>query len=47
MQYGLPEGRRAVKSWLQYLMQAGRVDAAQSAWGWADERGSADNSLAG
>ncbi len=46
-QYGLPEDRRAAKSWLQYLMQAGRIDDAQRTWDWVAQRGYADDSLAG
>ncbi len=45
--YGLPEDRRAVKSWLQYLMQAGRLDDAQRTWSWVAQRGFADDSMAG
>ena len=47
LQYGLPEDRRAAKSWLQYLMQAGRMDDAQRTWDWVAQRGYADDSLAG
>jgi tetratricopeptide (TPR) repeat protein len=45
--YGLPEDRRAVKSWLQYLMQAGRLDDAQRTWDWVARRGYDDDSTAG
>jgi tetratricopeptide (TPR) repeat protein len=45
--YGLPEDRRAVKSWLQYLMQAGRLDDAQRTWDWVTQRGYDDDSTAG
>ena len=45
--YGLPEDQRAVKSWLQYLMQAGRMDDAQRTWNWVARRGYADDSTAG
>ena len=45
--YGLPEDRRAVKSWLQYLMQAGRLDDAQRTWDWVAQRGYDDDSTAG
>jgi hypothetical protein len=45
--YGLPQDRRAVKSWLQYLMQAGRLDDAQRTWDWVARRGYADDSAAG
>jgi tetratricopeptide (TPR) repeat protein len=47
LQYGLPEDRRAVKSWLQFLMQAGRLDDAQRSWRWAAGLGYADDALAG
>ena len=45
--YGLPEDRRAVKSWLQYLMQAGRLDDAQRTWDWVARHGYADDRTAG
>lgn len=45
--YGLPEDQRAVKSWLQYLTQAGRLDDAQRTWNWVARRGYADDSTAG
>jgi hypothetical protein len=45
--YGLPEDRRAVKSWLEYLMQAGRLDDAQRTWDWVAQRGYDDDSTAG
>ena len=45
--YGLPDDQRAVKSWLQYLMQAGRMDDAQRTWNWVAPRGYADDSTAG
>ena len=47
LQYGLPEDRRAVKSWLQYLMQAGRLDDVQRTWDWVTLRGYDDDSMAG
>ena len=47
LQYGLPEDRRAVKSWLQYLMQAGRLDDVQRTWDWVALRGYDDDSMAG
>ena len=47
LRYGLPEDRRAVKSWLQYLMQAGRLDDAQRTWDWVAQRGYDDDSTAG
>ena len=45
--YGLPEDRRAVKSWLEYLMQARRLDDAQRTWDWVAQRGFDDNNTAG
>ena len=45
--YGLPEDRRAVRSWLKYLMQAGRLDDAQRTWAWVAQRGYDDDSTAG
>ncbi len=47
LQYGLQDDRRAVQSWLQYLMQAGRLDDAQCTWDWVARRGYDDNSTAG
>ena len=47
LQYGLPEDRRAVKSWLEYLMQAGRMDDAQRTWDWVARRGYDDDSTTG
>ena len=45
--YGVPEDRRAARSWLQYLMQAGRLDDARRTWDWATQRGYDDDSTAG
>jgi tetratricopeptide (TPR) repeat protein len=45
--FGLPEDRRAAKSWLQFLMQAGRLGDAQLTWEWAVGHGYADDALAG
>ena len=45
--FGLPEDRRAAKSWLQFLMQAGRLGDAQRTWDWVVGHGYADNALAG
>ena len=47
LRFGLPEDRRAAKSWLQFLMQAGRLDDAQRTWDWVVGHGYADNALAG
>ena len=45
--YGLPEDRRAVISWLQYLMQAGRLDDAQRTWDFIIGHEDADDALTG
>jgi len=47
LRYGLPEGRRAAKSWLQFLIKAERLDDAQRTWDWVERRGYADDALAG
>ena len=47
LRFGLPEDRRAAKSWLQFLIQAKRLDDAQRTWDWIVGHGYADNSLAG
>jgi tetratricopeptide (TPR) repeat protein len=47
LRFGLPEDRRAAKSWLQFLMQAGRLGDAQLTWVWAVGHGYADDALAG
>jgi hypothetical protein len=47
LRFGLPEDRRAAKSWLQFLIEAGRFDDAQLTWDWVAGRGYADNALAG
>ena len=47
LRLGLPEGGRAAKSWLQFLIQAGRLDDAQRTWDWVVGRGYADDALAG
>ncbi len=47
LRLGLPENRRVAKSWLQFLIQAGRLDDAERAWDWIVGRGYADNALAG
>jgi len=46
LRFGLPEGPRAAKSWLRFLMQGGRLDDAQRSWDWVAGHGYADNSLA-
>lgn len=45
--FGLPEDRRAAKSWLQFLMQAGRLGDAQRTWDWVAGHRYADSTLAG
>ena len=47
LRLGLPASRRAAKSWLQFLIQAGRLDEAQRTWDWVVTHGYADNALAG
>jgi tetratricopeptide (TPR) repeat protein len=47
LRFGLPEDRRAAKSWLQFLMQAGRLGDAQRTWDWVVGHGYTDNALAG
>jgi tetratricopeptide (TPR) repeat protein len=47
LRFGLPENRRAAKSWLQFLMKAGRLGDAQRTWDWVVGHGYADNALAG
>jgi hypothetical protein len=47
LRFGLPEGRRVAKSWLQFLIQAGRLADAQSAWEWVVKHGYADDALGG
>jgi tetratricopeptide (TPR) repeat protein len=45
--FGLPEDRRAAKSWLQFLIQAGRHGDTQVTWNWIVGHGYADSALAG
>jgi tetratricopeptide (TPR) repeat protein len=47
LRFGLPEGSRAAKSWLQFQIQAGRLDDAQRTWDWVVGHGYADNALTG
>ena len=47
LRLGLPEGRRAAASWLEFLIQAGRLEDAQHTWNWVVEHGYADQALAG
>jgi hypothetical protein len=44
---GLPPSGRAAKSWLRFLMNAGRLDDARRSWQWTAERGYAEDVLAG
>jgi hypothetical protein len=44
--YGLTE-RRAAKSWLRFLIEAGRREDAQRTWEWVVGHGYADDALAG
>jgi tetratricopeptide (TPR) repeat protein len=47
LQYGLPNDRRAAKSWMRFLIQSGRLDDAQRTWDWVVMHGYADDALAG
>jgi tetratricopeptide (TPR) repeat protein len=47
LRFGLPEGRRAAKSWLQFLIQAQSLNDTQRTWDWVAGHGYADNALAG
>jgi tetratricopeptide (TPR) repeat protein len=47
LRFGLPEGSRAAKSWLRFVMQARRLGDAQSTWDWVVEHGYSDDALAG
>jgi hypothetical protein len=47
LRYGLPEDSRAARSWLLFLIEAGRIDDAQRTWNWVAERSYADDALAG
>jgi len=47
LRFGLPEDSRAARSWLQFLIQAGRLDDAQRTWDWVVGHGYADSALAG
>ena len=47
LRFGLPDGSRAPKSWLQFVMQAGRLGDAQNTWDWVVEHDYSDNALAG
>jgi tetratricopeptide (TPR) repeat protein len=47
LRFGLPEDRRATKSWLEFLIQAKRLGDAQRTWDWVVGHGYSDNVLAG
>jgi len=47
LRFGLPEDRRAGKSWLQFLIRAERLDDAQRTWDWIAGNEYADTALAG
>ena len=47
LRLGLPEGRRAAKSWLHFLIQAERLGDAQRTWDWVVGHGYADDALTG
>jgi tetratricopeptide (TPR) repeat protein len=47
LRFGLPEDSRAAKSWLRFLIQAGRLDDAKPTWDWVVGHGYADSALAG
>jgi len=47
LRFGLPEGSRAAKSWLQFLIRSGGLEDAQRTWDWIVTHGYADNALAG
>jgi tetratricopeptide (TPR) repeat protein len=47
LRFGLPEGPRAARSWLQFLMQVGHLDDAQRTWNWVVKHDYADSALAG
>ena len=47
LRLGLPEGSRAARSWLRFLIKAGRLNDAQQTWDWITEHGYPDDALAG
>jgi hypothetical protein len=47
LQYGLPNDRRAAKSWMRFLIQSGRLDDAQRTWHWVVMHGYADDASVG
>lgn len=47
LRFGLPEDPRAARSWLRFVMQAGRLKDARQSWDWLAGRGFADDAVAG
>lgn len=47
LRFGLPEDPRAARSWLRFVMGAGRLEDAQRSWDWVAEHGLADDAVAG
>lgn len=47
LRFGLPEDSRAARSWLRFVMQAGRLEDAQRSWDWLAGRALADDAVAG
>ena len=47
LRYGLPEDRRSARSWLEFLIDAQRLEDAQRTWDWISGHGYADETLAG
>jgi hypothetical protein len=47
LRFGLPEDSRAARSWLRFVMEAGRLEDAQRSWDWVAGRALADDAVAG
>lgn len=47
LRFGLPEDPRAARSWLRFVMEAGRLEDAQRSWDWVAARALADDAVAG
>jgi hypothetical protein len=47
LRFGLPQDSRAARSWLRFLMEAGRLEEAQRSWDWVAGHGLADDAVAG
>jgi Tetratricopeptide repeat len=47
LRLGLPDSGRAAKSWLRFVIQAGRLNDAQRTWDWVVGHGYVDDALAG